>query len=626
VHVIAWSVSLALGLIAAWLAYGRTARDQRLRALLPAACRAAAIALVAALVFGAPSAPPRPLAPLVAFDVSASWRRAAGDDSASARALRSFAGQIAKGSDQTILVGDSVRDVGASDFERVLPSDGASRIRPAVDRAAALGRPLTLITDGEVDDADAMEEAPPGSVVRIPTRAAKRDVALAEVSLPPSATAGDTVQLAMVLVAGAAGGTDGAVNITLDGVAVGTAPIASLSAFASTRVTVPIVVPRGARLALVRAAVQVAGDVEPRNDTLAVALEIADRPPAVFVSTAPDLDVREALVVLRGGLQIPTRAYLRLAPSVWREEGSLKPISEADVKARASNAGLLIVHGDTSWGTTSGNAVRTAQRGARALWVPAQPTAAARAGETARAAEWYVTSAPSSPLAAALAGLPWDSLPPLTLGTPAKGQFTVIEAKLGKSGDAAAAIAGREDAGARTLIVSGSGYSGWSLRGGRSAEAFTALWGAIFDWLAAGRGDVRAARPAASFVRASEPVRWRRGGADSVVNVVLRARGASTNSRADTVRLLFAGAAFETLGPAMLPGVYDVQGPGGASLLVVNSSREWVPRAPTLRDGTRSKGVLGSDAPRLVDHWWPFVAALLLLCAEWIGRRLMGLR
>ena len=370
---------------------------------------------------------------------------------------------------------------------------------------------------------------------------------------------------------------------------------------------------------------QVAGDVEPRNDTLATALEIADRTPAVFVSTAPDLDVREALVVLRGALQVPTRAYLRLAPNVWREEGSLAPISEADVRTRAASAGMLVLHGDTAWPGTS----RAALRGARALWVPASPTVLARAGEISRAAEWYASGAPASPLAGSLAGLPWDTLPPLTLAGPARGQFTVLEAKLGKSGAAVAAIAGRDDAGARTLLVSGSGYAGWALRGGRSAEAFTALWGAIFDWLAAGRGDARAARPALPAVRAGEPVRWRRGGADSIVSVVLKARAASRGAdtrTVDSMRLRFVGASFETVGPALPAGVYDVQTTGGPSLLVVNASREWVPRAPTLRDGGVTRSALASDAPRLVDSWWPFLLALLLLCGEWIGRRMTGLR
>jgi hypothetical protein len=168
------------------------------------------------------------------------------------------------------------------------------------------------------------------------------------------------------------------------------------------------------------------------------------------------------------------------------------------------------------------------------------------------------------------------------------------------------------------------------LRGGRSAEAFGALWGAIFDWLAAGRGDVRAARPMASLLRAGDPVAWRRGGADSVVTVRLSRRGATSPSGAlggtDSLTLRFAGASFETTSPALPAGVYDVQAEGGASVLVVNASREWVPRAPTVRDGPLSRGALSSDAPRLADAGWPFVLALLLLCGEWIGRRAGGYR
>jgi hypothetical protein len=72
--------------------------------------------------------------------------------------------------------------------------------------------------------------------------------------------------------------------------------------------------------------------------------------------------------------------------------------------------------------------------------------------------------------------------------------------------------------------------------------------------------------------------------------------------------------------------VYDVRTAGGASVLVVNASREWIPRAPTAKDGVLSAGALSTDAPRLSDHWWPFLAILVLLSCEWIGRRAAGLR
>lgn len=626
---IRWSIAIALGLAVAWLAYARSATPgQRGRVLLLALMRAAAVTLVTALLLAAPSAPPRPAMPLVALDASSSWRRAGGDDSTVVRSLHT-AWQTALSSagattGEIVLVGDSLRDASREVLGTIVPADAASRIRGAIDRASALGRPLLLLTDGEVDDADALSDAPPGSRVVVPARTARADVALSDLTVPSSASAGDTLQIAALLASGGAGSAEGMLQLTLDGAPAGRVNVPTLAAYATTRLTLPLLLPRGARTAVLQASLQVTGDVEPRNDTLRAVIEIGDRPPAVFVSTAPDLDVREVLVVLRGALALPTKAYLRLAPGVWREEGSLAPIREEDVRARASAAGMLIVHGDTSWAPRAGST-----RAARALWSPASPTALARAGETTRAEEWYATGAPVSPLSSALSGLPFDSLPPLTLAGFPRGAITVLEAKLGKRGDAVPAIVAREDGGMRTLVVSGSGYAGWSLRGGRSAEAFTALWGTIFDWLAVGRGDQRAARPIASWMRAGEPIRWRRGGADSLVAAVVTLRRSSADATApqsDTVRIRFAPGNVEASTAALPAGIYDVRTVGGASVLVVNASREWVPRAPTVRDGLLSSGALSTDAPRVSDSWWPFVAALLLLCTEWVVRRIVGLR
>lgn len=623
-----WALAAAIALLVAWLAYARSATPgQRGKVALLAAIRFAAVLLVAAMVLGAPSAPPTPAAPLVAIDVSSSWRRAGGDDSSRVDSVRAqWQRAILSGGaadNLVMLLGDSLREMEQGDLARVLPNDAASRIRPAIDRAAALGRPLLLVTDGEVDDPESLSEAPIGSSVRVPVREARQDVALSDLTVPSDASAGDTLQVAALIASGATTSGEGRLLLTLDGVAAGNVAIPTLGAFSTTRVTLPLPLPRGSRTALLRATLEVAGDVEPRNDTLSASIEIGDRPPAVFVSTAPDLDVREVLVVLRGALALPTRAYLRIAPGVWREEGSLAPIREEDVRARATAAGLLIVHGDTSWAPPSAGRAR----GARALWTPAPPTALARAGEVARAAEWYASSAPPSPLSASLSGLPWDSLPPLTLAGLPRGAITVLAAQLGRRGEAVPAIAAREDGGMRTLVISGSGYAGWALRGGRSAEAFTALWGTMFDWLAVGRGDLRAARPASAWMRAGDAVQWRRGGTDSLVSVVVtrRTTGAASTS-ADTVRLRFAPGTVSATSPALAAGVYDARTIGGSAVLVVNASREWVPRAPSVRDGPLSAGALSTDAPRLADRWWPFLAALVLLSVEWIARRLVGLR
>jgi hypothetical protein len=79
--------------------------------------------------------------------------------------------------------------------------------------------------------------------------------------------------------------------------------------------------------------------------------------------------------------------------------------------------------------------------------------------------------------------------------------------------------------------------------------------------------------------------------------------------------------------PGLAAGLYDVTVRGGATLLVVNPSREWLPRAPRLSSGAAKGGAFSADtAPRLRGMGWPYAVAILLLCAEWILRRRRGMR
>lgn len=622
--VIRWLLALLIGAVVAWLAYGRAGSNRNARTLSLAALRGVAVALVAALLLGAPAGSARKATALVAFDASASWFRAASGDSTIVRdALRAALKEA--GTDSVMLAGDSVRMMTSSDALKAPVADQQSALRPAIDRAAALSRPVLIVTDGEIDDPTIQADLPAGSRVIVPTRTANKDAAVSAIESPFTVNAGDTLQVAVVVVAGAAGADKGDVKLMLDGQTVATEQLTALSSYASRRELIQLPLPRGAKKALLQAVVRTDNDNEARNDTLGMSLDIGDKPAAVFVSTAPDLDVREALSVLRGALDVPARAYLRIAPGVWREEGSLRAVSEADVKSRVQAAGMVVLHGDTTWAD-----VAKRSRGAHALWVPAPPQAAARAGENQRVQEWYVTGAPASPLAGALAGLPWDTLPPITASQPARGTFNVLEARLGKTGTPVAVIAGRENAGFRTLVISGSGFAGWSMRGGRSQAAFVALWGAMFDWLAAARGDVGVARPVSAVLRSGESVRWRRGGTDSVVTALISRRVATSSAPTDTVRLRFNSAEPETVSQPLMPGVYDVRIAGNAAaasaMLVVNPSRELIPRAPTLNTSAATRGLSAGVGPRVSDFGWVFALALILLCAEWLLRRNAGLR
>jgi len=176
----------------------------------------------------------------------------------------------------------------------------------------------------------------------------------------------------------------------------------------------------------------------------------------------------------------------------------------------------------------------------------------------------------------------------------------------------------------RVAVVGVGGLWRWQFRGGVATAAFSALWGGILDWLAAGRGDRRAALPEGGVVRAGEPVVWRRGGTDSVAALVLTRRGATAAPESLAVRF---GAGERTVStPGLAAGVYDVRGPGGASVLAVSPARELLPRRAALRAGPVGGGATSDRAPRLREAWWAYVLPLLLLCGEWLSRRRLGLR
>ena len=78
---------------------------------------------------------------------------------------------------------------------------------------------------------------------------------------------------------------------------------------------------------------------------------------------------------------------------------------------------------------------------------------------------------------------------------------------------------------------------------------------------------------------------------------------------------------------AALPvGIYDVTTTGGSSVLAVNQSREWIPRRSSVQSGAVGGEPALGEAPALRERAWIYVLVVLLLCAEWMLRRRVGLR
>jgi hypothetical protein len=422
--------------------------------------------------------------------------------------------------------------------------------------------------------------------------------------------AGDTVAIEVGLVAGGKGAPAGRLLVQLSDREATSSDVEPLGAYGERLVRVRLPLGRVEGPLVLRAVLRAPGDVEPRNDTLATAIEVSAAAGAVLVSTAPDLDARELASVLRGTLSLPTRGFYRVAPGIWREEGTFAAVTDEAVRRAAREAPLLVLHGDTS---LFGNP-RTLARGALLLFAP--PAVAA--------GEWYPTGTPPSPMMSALSGSAWDSLPPLDVSPQLpSGDFEILETRRARRLERRAAAMGWERP-RRLVLVGASGFWRWRFRGGAGAGVHSAFWGSIIDWLSAERADMRAAVPVEGAIREGRPVRWRRGSpADTLVAVSLTRKSPPSS---DSLTLRFAPGVLFAESPPLPSGEYLATVRGGSAALVVNPSAELLPRRPTVRAGPVGGGTVLADAPRLRGLGWIFALVILALCGEWVLRRRLGLR
>ncbi|MGQ0766238.1 MAG: hypothetical protein ACT4OZ_11285 [Gemmatimonadota bacterium] len=604
-----WLLAAAFGALATYLAYPRANLRGTLSRVAAAARFVAVMALIL-LVFNSTVGRRRVMSPLVALDVSASWMR--GRDSSAFVAARSAAHDAS--SDSVIAFGDSVRRSG----DDIGPADNSSSVRAVAERAIAMGRPLVVFTDGELDDAAALEGIPIGSRVVLGDTTALPDAAVADIRAPRLTAPGDTVEARVDVVASTGGSAPGRVSLTLNGREVTGARLDSLPPGGERSLTMRFVAPAVSQQlggnAELRATVLSDGDRYPVNNSAATVLDIASSAAAVLVSTSPDLDSRELAAALRGTVSLPTRAYFRVAPGLWREDGTLGAVSEETVRRAVRESPLVVLHGDTAlFGPP-----RSVARGALALIAP----------PPSDVGEWFATGAPVSPVATHLAGTVWDSLAPLEVSpiTPTNAEFEILETRRGRRLDRRAAVFGWERP-RRVVVAGASGFWRWRFRGGVGADAYAAVWGSVLDWLSGEHSDVRRAVPATGSVRAGSAVQWRRGSeADSVVDVTLTRRGTGVQSAESTSVILRFGSNATTETRALDEGTWEARTAGGTSLLVVNPSLESVPRRRTVRGGDYGTATAAGAAPRARDWPWLFGLAIAALCAEWIVRRRAGLR
>lgn len=587
---------IVAALVLAALGYARVGWRAQ---LLPMALRGAAWAALGLLLVnpGCPS-PASSLRPLVLLDASLSMTAAGGRWREALDSARQW-GEVRP-------FGDPERQLDT------VPDGGASRLAPALAAAAAAGRAVVVVTDGEVEDA-AVIAGHGAATIRLFPRATAVAAAISRVEAPGRATHRDTVVVrASVRVTGV-GARTVPVVLSVDGREAGRATV-TLAGDGEFLTELPLVlarVPAGDRVLEVSLGESL--DPEGRDDSRALLLSVSPVPGVVLLAAPGDWDARFLLRALRDVTRLPVEGYVQLDRSGWRRMEDLSPASDASVQEAAGGAELLVVKG----------AVPGFRRS------PDRPVLAwpSAGGPERREGDWYLSPGPSGPVPGALGGLPVDSFPPtgaLEVLPPGDVPAWVgLTAQLGRRGTPRPALVGYEAGGSRRAVVLADGLWRWAFRGGSSEQAYRAVVASLADWLlvpAAGGG--AAVRPVRPVVPRGRPVLFGRAPSDTTSELPIRwSRGDGTEAT-DTLRFGADGRAALWAGP----GTYRYLLPGGGGTFLVESwSPEWFPAPITLQQRDQAPP-LPAHQRAMRDLWWLYALGVLAFCGEWAVRRRRGLR
>jgi len=545
--------------------------------------------------------------PLVLLDASLSMRGANGPWRAALDSARRLAGP---GGGTIWRFGDAV-----TAFDTGPPATGASRLGPALAAAGARGGPLVVITDGAIADTIDL----PADLRRRPRivvlpRAPFFDAYVAAVEAPRRVSAADTIRLRVAYgTAGTRAATPArtaTLTVSSRGRRLTTHDVALPDSGALTTEMAFPAARLSAGWSVLEVRLEGAGDVEPRDDARRIAIDVSPQPTVVVLAAPPDWESRFFAKTIADVARVPVRVFVETEPGRWRDGTTLVPVAGDAVGRAAAGARLLALFGDP----------RRLARYRRRAGLIAWPLMAERSGD------WYVDPPPASPLAGALAGVAWDSLPPVTAlaDQPTdSGGVVLLTGRLARRGPPRTLAVLHDSAGSRRVSVAGTGLWRWAFRGGAPGEAYRAFVAAVTDWLlgtsAQGAGRVE---PLATEATNGTPVRWRWTGraVPRPLPIMLESSG---GVRTDTLR-------FDAQGQALLrlpPDAYRWRLPDGTErglVIVEEYSDEWRPAAVTLPPQAGESGA-GRVVVAARDRWWWFALAIAAFAAEWAWRRRQGL-
>lgn len=558
------------------------------------------------------------------------------------------------GPEPTPFAGSDVPTAGASVAG---PDQRTSLLAPALERVAEAGaRSVVVVTDGRIEDAARARETARRlglgvEVVDVGTDSLE-NATVVELDLPAAVGADEGVPAAVVVAASPASAGDSAtVELLEEGRAVWSERIVLPAAGRTLRreTTLPVPVTDGT----VRYAASVRMDADPdafpADDRRVAFVEVDPVDGAVvLVSTAADWEPRFLLPVLEQVTGLPVRGFLAVGEDRWlvsERGGGGGTVADDAVRPAATAAEILVVQGGDA--PLPGWLDEALGASARAVLLPGSPADLESFDLTAPRfleGEWYVApDPPPSPLAAELAGIPVERLPPLGPVLPVPEASGAVPLRLRRSGadEEHPAIMLLESGGRRRVAVLAPGLWRWAFRDEPGPAAYRRLWSGVAGWLLAGGSAAgTGVRPVDRVATPGEPMEWSAPAAagDSVTLSWERADGGTTGEDAvgrDTTVAVPASGRFVLPAPEPGPWRYRVEARGdfaadSGRVEVEAWSAEFVHPRTAGFDGDAQAGDGGAEGARdgrpLRTEPWPYLLVLVLLTAEWIGRRRKGLR
>lgn len=554
----------------------------------------------------------------------------------------------AGGPDGVLLFGARPRPLSAVDVGAGPPFD-SSRLVPALERAAESGaRAVRIVSDLRLEDAAEARATARRLGLEVAVEATGQEVrsaGVAELGVEGPLEAERPVAAEVAVFAAGAGGDSATVEVREEGRLLASRPVTLPDDGRIVRLSLDLPPPAGEGVVRYSARVVLAGDGFPDDDERVVYADVdPETGNLVLVSLEPDWEPRFLLPVLQRVTGLPARGYLRVGEDrylVMDPAGAGGTVDRAAVASMADGAELLVVQAEAGLPPWLSGALAAVRRG---VVLAAGPEAARAVGVQAGAAapgEWYASpDVPPSPLAgeiggAALAGLPplSDLLPLLTAETPGPVPLSVQLRGAGEAEPALVLLS--PEGGGRRVLALASGFWRWAFREGTGRDAYERLWSGVAGWLLADEPLARGpgVRPEERVVPRGAPVTWSAEG-------LAGERVALRMSRGDTVVLDTAltvpeAGRFRT--PGADPGTYaweaePVRGEGATEGRL--DVEAWTPDLMYPRDtvlaspgdGASSRTRHRAPGRPLRTHPLPYILVLVLLSAEWIGRRRKGLR